>query len=71
MSESPSFTPLPPGEPLDVCTHTVGGSWGKKCCANFVSSALGSLLRFFFGGEMIDRCEDVGQMDRQKDRIRY
>ena len=35
-----------------------------------VSSALGSLLRFF-GEEMIDRCEDGRQMDRQKDRIRY
>lgn len=28
-----------------------------------------SWLRFF-GGEMIDRCKDGRQMDRQKDRIR-
>lgn len=49
-SESAFFTPLPPDEQLDICGCVVDGSWWVKSYTNFVSSAHGSLLRFFWWG---------------------
>lgn len=48
LSESATFTLLPPGEQLDSCRCSVGGSWWMKCYTCFVASALGSLLNWFF-----------------------